>query len=374
MKYIPRILVLLAFGLMMALGANPVQAADVQAGWYKDVVDYSFVKEHATVPMRDDVVVIDSRPARKYDPGYIAPALNIPDRSFDAMVDLLPGDKSTLMIFYCGGVTCPLSHQSAFKAEALGYSNVKVYAAGYPDWIKNGGIGSVSAAYVKKQIDNAKMVVVDSRPDRKYAKGHVPGAINIPDRSFDKMTELLPTAKDAALVFYCGGYKCPLSYNSAAKAINLGYTNVKTFQAGYPAWVEAYGKMQPTTKVDGSVKVATARVAIETGDEPDTITFESFDNILKNAPGSVYLIDVRTLEEFKTGGFKGSIHMTVDEVEEKVAELPSDKPIIFVCSTGARSGEAYDIVKMAREDLKIYFLDATVTHSKDGTYKLEPAV
>jgi len=66
--------------------------------------------------------------------------------------------------------------------------------------------------------------------------------------------------------------------------------------------------------------------------------------------------------------------MTVDEVEEKIAALPSDKPIIFVCSTGARSGEAYDIVKMAREDLEVYFLDANVTHAKDGTYKLEPAV
>ena len=58
--------------------------------------------------------------------------------------------------------------------------------------------------------------------------------------------------------------------------------------------------------------------------------------------------------------------MTVDEVEENVDDLPTDKPIVFFCSTGARSGEAYDIVRMKRDDLKIYFLDANVAFYKDG--------
>lgn len=375
MKHIPRIFILLAFALMTVLATSTVQATSNQVGGYKNIVDFAFVQQYAAVPMRDDVVVIDSRPIRKYDPGYISPALNIPDREFDKMAGQLPTDKSTLLIFYCGGMKCPLSHQSAVKAEALGYANIKVYAAGYPDWIKNGGVGSVSAAFVKKQIDNkAKVMIIDSRPARKFAQGAVPGAVNIPDRSFDKMTDQLPTDKDAALIFYCGGYKCPLSSNSAAKAIKLGYSNVKTFQAGYPAWVRAFGTAETMSNEGGPAEVAPVKVAIETGDEPDTITFESFDNILKNAPDSVHLIDVRSPEEFETGSFKGAVNMTVDEVEEKVAELPSDKPIIFVCSTGARSGEAYDISKMSRDDLEVYFLDATVTYAADGAYKLEPAI
>ncbi|NQU55633.1 MAG: rhodanese-like domain-containing protein [Rhodospirillales bacterium] len=366
MKHVTRILILLVFGLLTSLASNPVQAVEAQAGWYKNIVDFTFVKEYATVPMRDDVMVIDSRPARSFDPGYISPAVSIPDRGFDKMVNLLPADKSTLLIFYCGGEKCMLSHQSAVKAEALGYSNIKVYAAGYPDWIKKGGMGSISAAYLKKQMDKAKVVTIDSRPARAFKAGHVPGAVNIPDRSFDKMVNMLPTDKDAALTFYCGGYKCPLSASSAAKAVKAGYKNVTTFQAGYPAWTEAYGVMTAAADPAKAVKVA-----IDTGEDADTISFESFNNIVKNAPDSVYLIDVRSREEFNTGNFKGSIHMTVDDVEDKVAELPSDKPIIFVCSTGTRSGEAYDIVKLIREDMKVYFLNALVTHARDGTYKLE---
>ena len=373
MKTIRIIPILAVLGLLITSGQGTALAADAaQPGWYTAIVDIGFVEPYAAIPIRDDAVIIDSRPtARKYDIAHLPTAISIPDRKFDQMTSLLPEDKDKLLIFYCGGLKCMLSHNSAFKAEKLGYTNVKVYAAGYPDWIKSGNIGSVSAAYVKKLIDTkAKVVIIDARPQaRKYDKGHVPTAISIPDRKFDKMTELLPADKDTPLIFYCGGFKCKLSPNSAAKAVKLGYTNVKLFQAGYPEWVKQYGP-GPMASGEG----APAKVAIDTGSEPDTITFASFEKIILQAPGSVYLIDVRSPEEFKMGSIKGAINMTVDEVEEKVAELPSDKPIIFFCSTGARSGEAYDIVKMEREGLEVYFLDANVTHAKDGTYKLEPAV
>jgi len=50
------------------------------------------------------------------------------------------------------------------------------------------------------------MVLVDSRPKRKkYDKGHIPTAINIPDTFFDKQKDKLPAEKDKLLVFYCEG-------------------------------------------------------------------------------------------------------------------------------------------------------------------------
>ena len=52
------------------------------------------------------------------------------------MTFLPPQDKNTLLIFYCEGLETQLSHKSAKKAEALGYTRVKVYAEGYPGWMK----------------------------------------------------------------------------------------------------------------------------------------------------------------------------------------------------------------------------------------------
>ncbi len=377
MKTLKKLIIILVVAIFATLGMTTAQA-ETKAKWqaYPNIVDVKFVMEHAPIPKRDDVLVIDARPtARKYDSGHIPGAVSIPDREFAKMTNLLPKDKSTLMIFYCGGVKCPLSHKSAHKAEKLGYTNVKVYAAGYPDWIKAGNLGSVSAQWVKKLIDEkAKVMIVDSRPTkRKYAKGHVPTAISIPTRDFDKLAaDMLPGDKSTQLIFYCGGLKCPLSPKGAAKAKALGYTNVKLFQAGYPAWKKAYGSGPTASKTSMPAKAEMAKVMIETGDEPDTITFDSFRNLVKEAPTSVHLIDVRDPEEFKTGSLPTAINMTVDEVEEKVAKLPNDKPIVFICSTGARSGEAYDIVKPKRGDLKIYFLNATVEYAKDGSFKLGP--
>jgi len=356
--------------LFAALGQQPVVAADAKAGWYSKIVDTDTVMQYAVIPKRDDVVIVDSRPAGKYDEGHVPTAIGIPDRKFDKMTDMLPVDKSTPLVFYCGGLKCPLSHKSAFKAEKAGYTNIQVYAAGYPDWIAKGNLGSVSAAYVKKLLDKkADVVIIDARPERKFKEGHVPTAINIPDRKFAKMTALLPEDKKTPLLFYCGGLKCPLSPKSAAKAVKLGYTKVKLFQVGYPAWKAAYDAPKPAAAVPQA-----SVVAIDTGKETDTITVASFEKILKAAPQSVLMLDVRDPSEYAGGHFKPAVNMTVDEVEEKVAELPSGKPIVFVCSTGTRSAEAFDIVKMARNDVEAYFLDANVDFAKDGSYTITPNV
>lgn len=102
-----------------------------------------------------------------------------------------------------------MSHKSAWKAEKLGYSNVKVFSDGYPAWTKvPGNYGCITAPYLKQQLDkSADIVVIDSRPKRpKYDKGHIPTAISIPDSKFNQMTDLLPENKKTPLVFYCGGF------------------------------------------------------------------------------------------------------------------------------------------------------------------------
>ena len=148
------------------------------------------------------------------------------------MVDKLPADKATLLIFYCGGLECMLSHNSAFKAEKLGYSNIKVYADGMPDWKAKGGPVSVSTAFIKKLIDDkATYALIDARPKRVADKGMIPTAINISDTDFDKNVDKLPADKATLLIFYCGGLECVLSDKSADKARKLGYTNVRDLSA-----------------------------------------------------------------------------------------------------------------------------------------------
>ena len=354
------LVVLVAFGC--ASNQQSKATAEADTSWqYPQIVDAAFVGQYAKVPMPEDVMIIDSRPHKpKYVKGHIPMAVNMPYTQFDKLTHLLPENKETLLVFYCGGLKCKLSHKSAYKAEALGYTNVKVFAKGYPGWLAvPGNYASVSVEWVKKQVDSqADMVLVDSRPKRKkYDKGHLPGAISIPTTKFDRMTNQLPQEKDKLLVFYCGGLKCKLSHKGAQKAIAIGYTNVKVFSTGYPSW-KAYVGSQTTAK-------------IEAGQEEGSIAITAFEKILKDNPESIYLVDVRDADEYALGSFKGAVNIPVETLEVKIQSLPATKPVVFVCSTGARSGESYYMVQDLRPELKkVYYLEAEITFNKDGSYKI----
>ena len=120
--------VLLPGGGAFAADEPSTQSSQVKPNWYPKRVDVNFVKPYAALPKIDGVTIVDSRPAaRKYDVGHIPTAVNIPDSQFDKLApSLLPKDKAQLLVFYCDGPECILSHSSAFKAEKLGYTNIRV--------------------------------------------------------------------------------------------------------------------------------------------------------------------------------------------------------------------------------------------------------
>ena len=361
-------LAVLIVALLVGLvpGALATENTQTPDWFFHDIVDANFVMQHIQVPMPENVMIIDARPFKpKYVKGHIPMAVSMPNTKFDKMTDMLPQDKNALLIFYCGGLKCKLSHKSAKKAEALGYTNVKVFAEGYPAFIKvAGNYPQVSVEWVQKQIDdNNDMVLVDSRPKRtKYDKGHIPSAVSLPDMYFDKEKDKLPVDKSKLLVFYCGGFKCKLSHKSAKKAIAMGYSNVKVFSAGYPAWKAAFAGANATPAPVAKVK---------SGSEEGSIDIEYFKTAINKNPDSLHLIDVRDADEYATGSLKSAINIPVDNLESKIATLPQDKPIVFICGTGARSGESFYMVQDLRPEMKnVYYIDAEMTFKQDGSFTI----
>lgn len=346
------------------LSVSPLSAQSAlqpKDGWYKTLADFTAVRPQVEIPPRNDVMIIDSRPAaRQFDPGHIPGAINIPDTQFEKMIDRLPADKATRLIFYCGGLDCMLSHNSAFKAEKLGYASIMVYAEGMPDWKSRGGPVSVSGAYIKKLIDEkAPYMLIDARPKRVADKGMIPTAVNISDADFDKNVDKLPSDKAMQLIFYCGGLECVLSDKSADKARALGYTNIATYPEGYPEWEKLYGGA-----------AAAPPAALAAGKEKGSVTPASLDAMWKANPAAIQLVDVRDAREFAAGTIKGAVNIPINELEKKVATLPKDKPVVFICGTGARSGEAYDTVKLIAPEVQASFIDALIKFNGDGTYAI----
>ena len=56
------------------------------------------------------------------------------------------------------------------------------------------------------------------------------------------------------------------------------------------------------------------------------------------------IVDVRTKEEFDSGHLEGALLLPVQELGERLDELPMDKPIIVYCRSGNRSRTAANIL------------------------------
>jgi rhodanese-related sulfurtransferase len=232
----------------------------------------------------------------------------------------------------------------------------------------------VEADVVKQIVDGKAIgIVIDARPKvKKYDKGHIPGALSMPTSQFDKMKGLLPADKGALIVFYCGGLKCALSHKNAFKAEKLGYTNVKVFAKGYPNWKKTYGAGVAAAQKKAPKKAAVKK-KYKAAKEEGSIDFDEFNKIVAQAPDSVLFVDVRDPKEFKSGAFKNAVNIPTEVLEKKLPTLKADKPIIYVCGTGARSGEAYYMTLDKRPDIvEVYYVDGEMTWDEKGGYKLAP--
>ncbi len=78
------------------------------------------------------------------------------------------------------------------------------------------------------------IVVIDARTPETYARGHVPGAINMPHRTINSTTTAT-LLRDKVLVTYCDGVFCNASIKAAAKLTALGF-KVKEMLDGMEGW------------------------------------------------------------------------------------------------------------------------------------------
>ena len=56
------------------------------------------------------------------------------------------------------------------------------------------------------------------------------------------------------------------------------------------------------------------------------------------------LVDVRTTDEYSLGSIPGAINIPVDELRNRLSELPKNKPIVVTCAVGLRGYLAYRIL------------------------------
>lgn len=88
-------------------------------------------------------------------------------------------------------------------------------------------------------LNDPAVVVIDSRMEEEYVKGHIEGAISLPDTQMNRkaLARHVPD-HDTPMLFYCNGPRCLRSSNAVDKAREWGYRHLYWFRGGWLEWRE----------------------------------------------------------------------------------------------------------------------------------------
>jgi rhodanese-related sulfurtransferase len=330
-----------------------------------NLIDYAGVaKLVAEGPAKTTYTLIDSRPLVRFQEGAIPTAIHLPFIGFDKFVDRLPKDKSQLVVFYCGGITCTLSPNSLKKAKQLGYTNLRVYREGQPEWAtRNYQVTTpefVKVAYVDRDIPH---VMVDARSAEDAASGHIKSAVSVPAGKEKAILKSLPPANLKAPIIVYDGRGGEQAVTVAKALIKAGQQNVLVLNGGMIGWQAAAYPVE-------SGMPALTKIAYAPKPRAGSLPMAEFTTLAKNTPADVLILDVRNPDEASQGMIKGALLIPDEELVARLAEVPKNKRIVTHCLTGIRAEMAYHKLKEAGYNAA--FLNNDIDVSKDGSFKITP--
>jgi rhodanese-related sulfurtransferase/glyoxylase-like metal-dependent hydrolase (beta-lactamase superfamily II) len=182
------------------------------------------------------------------------------------------------------------------------------------------GYTAIPANEFKDFIDNKEVLILDCRDSETFAKGFIPSSLNIGLESNFAMWagELIPDINHKiALV-------CPKEKEKEAliRLSRIGFDNsIGYLEGGFDEWAK---EKRPIEK---SIRI-TAQELFERLKNPKTL-----------------VIDVRKKSEFESEHVAGAINIPLNQLENRINEIPKKEPFILHCAGGYRSMIASSILK-----------------------------
>jgi rhodanese-related sulfurtransferase len=290
----------------------------------------------ARLESTDECALIDVREEGIFGANHILMAVSIPLSRIEVRIaDLVP--RASTPITVCDGGE-GLAKRAAKLLSSFGYSDVTVLAGGVDAWGAAGyelfsgmnvpskafgefvehayGTPSISAEELKSIMESGrKMVVLDSRPMAEFELMNIPTGVDVPGAELVYRLHDVTPDPDTLVVVNCAGRT--RSIIGAQSLINAGVPNeVVALRNGTMGWHLAgykleHGEHRPSPDVSedgGRIARERAQAAADRfGVKP--IDSKTLDQWREEADDrTLYILDVRTVEEFETGYVADSCH------------------------------------------------------------------
>lgn len=99
-----------------------------------------------------------------------------------------------------------------------------------------GGVEQVSALELEQRLARGDVVLLDVRPEREYAAGHIAGARSVPVDELHSVIEALPRRRE--IVAYCRGPYCVYA-DDAVRLLRARGLKASRLDVGFPEWRRA---------------------------------------------------------------------------------------------------------------------------------------
>lgn len=292
----------------------------------------------------ETVFIGDARPKGKYDIGHIPTSHATPSNKLKENLNWLPEDKDTLLVFYCGGVTCPLSPNALKIAKSNGYTNVKAYVDGFPAWKGDVYPAHVNNSWLKNNLD-VNHIILDVREN---PVPFIKGSVHMPVTQLAELHQKWNAEKRATgkrTIFNLRDKKAPISIiadtaqsDEAIEAFEIltfwKFANVAILKGGMDEWISA---KLPMGQGDISTELTYIKKPVK-----GAVEIEQFVNVAKGGAGTI--IDVRNPDEVAHGKLKESLNIPLDQLDKNLAKVPKDELVILHCAAGARASLAYTLL------------------------------
>lgn len=85
----------------------------------------------------------------------------------------------------------------------------------------------------------------------------------------------------------------------------------------------------------------------------------------------IFLLDVRTEAEYARGHIPNAVLISVDQLETRLSEIPTDRPLVIVCRTGRRAAWAFEQLRKQRPEQPMWYIQAVPRYGADGSWTIE---
>lgn len=314
--------------------------------------------------------LVDTRPRGPFLSGTIPSSMNSFTRVDEAeFVATLPEDKDRLLVFYCGGSTCPYTGEAVEMAQKAGYTNIKGYQGGIPDWRRAQMPLHAAPNWVADRL-NPGHVIIDTRNPVDSALGHLPGAVAMPAANFEALTErfiredrepMLPRVSDrrAPIILYSDQHYSDDVLIAFRELTSWGYGRVAILRDGFEGWAGA-GLPVERDQVAYAINYKRQLLPGEISPQDFAATDLTRDDLI--------VLDVRSDQEVAEGMIGVAVHIPLEKVEESLDRLDKNKEIIAVCATGIRAEMVYRVLNGAGYNVR--FLNEHIEVAEDGSVRV----